>query len=78
MDTEALFRRLLAVSKYRDTDLQTVLKFELAAVPPSIFHDDGRMRKTKKSNLAAKFEEYRSEILVLPHISLASDTGQPH
>ena len=48
MNTEVLFRRLLAVSQNREVDLKKVLAFELAAVPPSMFHDDGALRKTNK------------------------------
>ena len=43
LETEVLFRRLLAVSKNRDIDMKMVLTYELAAVPPSLFHDDGMM-----------------------------------
>ena len=50
IDTEVLFRRLLAVSKNRDMDMWKVLSYELAAVPPSTFHDDGSMRKTNKTD----------------------------
>jgi hypothetical protein len=74
IDTEVLFRRLLAVSKYREIDMHEVLKYELAAVPPAMFHDDGKMRKTKKSDLAVKLEENGGEIVVLPQISLVSHT----
>jgi len=48
IDTEVLFGRHLAVSKNRDVDMQNVLAYELAAVPQSMFHDDGTTRKTKR------------------------------
>ena len=35
MDSEVLFRRLLAVSKQRDVHIEQVLSHELAPVPPS-------------------------------------------
>ena len=66
IDTEVLFRRLLAVSKNRDVDLKMVLSYELAAVLPSLFHDDGAMRKTAKSELAKKLESVSDEIVELP------------
>ena len=66
-DTEVLFRRLLAVSKNRDVDMRKVLSYELAAVPPSMFHDDGSMRKTNKSDLAKKLAANADKILALPH-----------
>ena len=48
MDSEVLFRRFLAVSKQRDVNLEQVLSHELAHVPPSLFKDDGTMRKQPK------------------------------
>ncbi|KAK1904701.1 Beta-glucanase [Dissostichus eleginoides] len=56
MDSDVLFRRLLAVSKQRDVSLENVMRHELAAVPPSLFYDDGAMRKTTKADLAKKLE----------------------
>lgn len=54
IDTDVLFRRLLAVSKNHDADMQKVLSYELAAVPPSLFHNDEAMRKNNKSDLTKK------------------------
>ena len=36
--------------------METVLSHEIAAVPPSLFHDDGGMRKCTKSDRAKKIE----------------------
>ena len=47
IDSEVLFRWLLAC-KIRNVDLWSVLRYELAEVPPALFHDDGTMRKTTK------------------------------
>ena len=65
MDSEVLFRRLLAVSKQRDVHLEQVLSHELAPVPPSLFNDGGTMRKTTKADLAKKLESNCDEIQVL-------------
>lgn len=46
--------------------MRKVLSYELAAVPPSMFHDDGSVRKTNKADLAKKLEANMDEILVLP------------
>ena len=54
IDSEVLSRRLLGVSKSRDVDLRKVLQYELAAVPPALFHGDGTMRKTNKADLASR------------------------
>ena len=54
IDTEVLFRRLLAVCRSCEVDLRNVLQYELAAVPPALFHDDRTMRKTNKADLAQR------------------------
>jgi len=56
IDTELLFCHLLSVSKQRDVYLKTVLKYELAAMPSSLFHDNGTMRKCAKFKLAKKWK----------------------
>ena len=48
MDSEVLFRRFLAVSNQRDVNLERALSHELVPVPPSLFNDDGTMRKQPK------------------------------
>ena len=65
MDSEVLFRRLLAVSKQRDVNLEQVLTHELAPAPQSLFIDDGTMRKTTKADLAKKLESNCDETQVL-------------
>ena len=67
MDSDVLFRRLLAVSKQRDVSLENVMCHELAAVPPSLFYDDGGMRKTTKADLAKKLESVVEVVQELPH-----------
>lgn len=70
VDSEVLFRRLLAVSKQRDVSLEQVLTHELAPVPPSLFNDDGTMRKTSKAELAKKLESNCEEYQILPDSEL--------
>ena len=36
--------------------METVMSHELAAVPPSLFYDDGSISKTTKADLAKKLE----------------------
>ena len=66
VDSEVLFRRMLVVSKFRDINLDTVLQHDLATVPPSLFHDDGMMRKAVKSDLAKRLEENCTVLQTLP------------
>ncbi|KAG1673357.1 Ankyrin-1 [Nymphon striatum] len=72
IDTEILFRRLLSVSKNCEVDMRSVLSFELAAVPPSLFHDDGSMRKTTKAELTKKLEESCTNVRCI-HIEAQRD-----
>ena len=65
VSAEVLFRRLLAVSKLRAIDLRDVLKYELTAVSPALFNDDGTLRKTSKGELAKKVEPVCNEVHVL-------------
>ncbi|KAG1661418.1 Ubiquitin carboxyl-terminal hydrolase 45 [Nymphon striatum] len=70
INTEALFRRLLAVAQCRHVDMKKVLSYELSAVPPSLIHKDGSMKKTGKAELTKKLEANFADILVeLPQIS---------
>jgi len=54
---EVLFRRLLCVARLREINLKEVLSYELTAVPPALFYNDGSMRNVTKSELACKLEE---------------------
>ncbi|KAG1699856.1 putative trafficking protein particle complex subunit 2 [Nymphon striatum] len=70
INTEVLFWRLLAVAQCRNVDMKKVLSYELSAVPPSLFHEDGSMRKTAKADITKKFEANCADVLVeLPQIS---------
>ena len=51
-----LFGRLVLAARTRDIDLLEVLKYELSAVPFSLFHTDGSFQKTDKSILHAELE----------------------
>ena len=66
VDSEVLFRRLLAVSKQRNVNMEHVLQHELAAVSPALFHDDGNMRKCVKADLATKLEGTAETVFELP------------
>jgi len=68
MDSDVLFRRLLAVSKQREVSMETVMSHELAAVLASLFYDDGSMRKTTKADLAKKLESVVEETQQLPSV----------
>ena len=65
MDSEVLFRRLLAVSQQRYVNLEHVLSHELAPVSPSLFNDEGTMRKTTKADLESNW--YEIQVLAVCH-----------
>ena len=51
-----IFSRLLSVSSARPIDLKGVFSHELSAIPLSLFHSTGEMRKTTKSQLLKELE----------------------
>lgn len=53
---QSLLARLLSVSICRFVNLKEILMHELSAVPLSIFHPGGEMRKTNKSELLHELE----------------------
>jgi hypothetical protein len=65
-NSEVLFRFLLAVANSRDVKMKTVPRHELAAIPPSMFHEDKSMRKTNMADLAKKLESHCEEQQLLP------------
>jgi hypothetical protein len=66
-----LFGRLLVAARNRDIDMKELLSYELSAVPYSLAHSDGNMRKTSKSVLLGMLHCQSSMIRpVLRHILL--------
>lgn len=55
--SELMFRRILCAAQLREINLGEILSHELTLVPLSMFHEDGSMRKTNKSDLAKKIVE---------------------
>ena len=51
-----MFRRILCAAQVNNIDLNEILSYELTLVPMSLFHEDGSMRKTLKSDLTKKIE----------------------
>ena len=61
-----LFGRLLIVANARQVNLREILCFELSAVPYSLVHTDGTLRKTTKSDL---FQILEKDVTVEPRLS---------
>ena len=52
INPEMVFRRVVCIIKFRpDLDLLSVLSLPMGGEPPCLFHEDGMMRKTCKSEL---------------------------
>ena len=67
-----LFGRLLIAAKSRDVDLKEVLSYELSAVPPSLAHTDGTLRKTTKSVLMSEIESVHPPEGSLPQADIST------
>jgi hypothetical protein len=52
-----LFGRLIIAARSRDVDLKLVMTYELSAVPLSLSHTDGTLRKNVKSVLLSELEK---------------------
>ena len=64
---EVIFRRALNIAGCRDAiSLEPVLSHPVGPVPSALFHDDGSMRKTTKSELGHKLEADVSKVTELP------------
>ena len=64
---EVIFRRALNIAGCRDDiSLESVLSHPVGPVPSALFHDDGSMRKTTKSELGHKLEADVSKVTELP------------
>ena len=64
---EMVFQRALTLAEVRtDVTAESVLSHPVGTVPSSLFHDDGTMRKTKKSDLADVLKGLTSPCSTLP------------
>ena len=65
----------MIVSKSRDSDLRYILAYELSAVPISLAHSDGTLRKNSKSSLLAVLETGIESFGRLPEIQSSLQTA---
>jgi hypothetical protein len=66
MNSELVFRRALAIAKTREMTMDFLLEYPITAIPTSLFHEDGTMRKTRKDDLAHKLEAKIKSQVTLP------------
>ncbi|MEW8545029.1 MAG: hypothetical protein AB2693_16010 [Candidatus Thiodiazotropha sp.] len=58
ISSELVFRKALTLSKTRkEVSVKSVLNQPVTSVPTSLFHEDGSMRKTTKTELLHKLED---------------------
>ena len=53
-DPNLIYSRVMGLQHVRDVNLKDVMKFELAATPPSMFDENGDMRLTKTKSILKK------------------------
>jgi hypothetical protein len=67
INPEIVFRRALVLTNNRDdVTIDNVLSHPVGPIPVSMFHEDGTMRKSCKSDLVKQFENEASPVLSLP------------
>ena len=67
INPEIVFRRALALANVRDeVTVEKVLAYPIGPIPTAIFHDDGSMRKTCKSDLIHLLENEVCSSFILP------------
>ncbi len=67
INPEIVFRRALVLANSRDdVTIDNILSHPVGPIPVSMFHEDGTMRKSCKSDLVKQFENEVSPVLSLP------------
>ena len=67
INPEIVFRRALVLANSRDdVTIVNILSHHVGPIPVSMFHEDGTMRKSCKSDLVQQFENEVSPVLSLP------------
>jgi hypothetical protein len=67
INPEIGFRRALVLANSRDdVTIDNILSHPAGPIPVSMFHEDGTMRKSCKSDLVKQFENEVSPVLSLP------------
>jgi hypothetical protein len=67
INPEIVFRRALVLANRRDdVTINNILSHPVGPIPMSMFHKDGTMRKSCKSDLVKQFENEVSPVFSLP------------
>jgi hypothetical protein len=73
INPEIVFRRALVLANSRDdVTIYNILSHPVGPIPVSMFHEDGIMRKSCKSDLVKQFENEASPVLSLPDFNPTS------
>lgn len=73
-----LFGRLMIAAKAKDIRMKEVLTYELSAVPFSLAHSDGSLRKTDKSVLLTELEKKVDVQPRLPQVASSNQMSTAH
>jgi hypothetical protein len=63
MSSQELYHRLMSTASVSGPPDKAIFEYELATVCPALFHDDGTMRKSQKSQLAKYIIEMNTSML---------------
>jgi hypothetical protein len=67
INPQIVFRLALVLANSRDdVTIDNILSHPVGPIPVSMFHEDGTMRKSCKSDLVKQFENEASPVLSLP------------
>lgn len=71
-DTELIYTRVMCLQQSRDVNVEELLSYELSAVPPSMFDENGEMRiTTTKSTMKRKLQvEHSSRLASSPQVTV--------
>ena len=58
-DTELIYTRVIGLQQSRNLNIKDVLMYELSAVPPALFNENGDMRSQSKAMLKTKLQPSR-------------------
>ena len=73
VDTELIYSRIIGLQQSRELNVKDILQYELSAVPPALFEDNGDMRSQSKSTLKAKLQVTLSARLITPPDAIIID-----
>ena len=75
MSSTELYQRLISISYRSGPPNKSIFTYELATVAPALFHDDGMMRKSPKSQLGRHIVQKSKDIITEDILQIHSGTA---